>query len=212
MFWSVVKLAAVVAVLAGLHALLHGCGALGQIENALDGVRRLDVFVLAMSIGCAFAFPLSICYLLAGAAFPIWQAWPACLAVLFFSSGIGFWAGRKLVPKRIFGALCEKFKPRAGGKVGAGLFRLNFIVRTFPGIPYWIQNIFLARIGTPYKLYTAVNMAAQGMISLAMTALGNSLKQPDTATFAAILLLVIGIAAAYKLLFAAFVGEDCREK
>src|SRR5690606_37767621 len=49
-------------------------------------------------------------------------------------------------------------------------FRLVFIVRTIPGIPYPIQNYMLALAGVPFIIYWPISWVIQSIFAAGMTA------------------------------------------
>lgn len=153
--------------------LLFGWGE--ALRLCLDFARENDnpfAFLAVMGVGCAFPFSLSLCYLFAGAAFPFFEAWVLCLLGLFASSSIGFLFGRFLVPESALKSLAARFK--IGLENPASLANVNFFVRAVPGIPYFLQNIILGGMRTPFAAYAAVNLAVQGAIGAAMVYMGSA--------------------------------------
>lgn len=131
------------------------------------------LFILVMGIGCALPFSLSLCYLYAGAAFPFFIAWPLCLFGLFISSSFGYMIGRFILPRHILDSLLSRFKLQSPKLIH--IVNANFFVRAIPGIPYFIQNILLGGIATPFKTYIIVNLIVQGLIGAVMIFIGSSI-------------------------------------
>ncbi len=189
------KAAAAVAVIASVEWL---CG-WGRLFAWIEGVAKanddsLAVFFVLMSVGCAFAFPLSLCYLFAGAAFGFWAGWGVCVAVLLVSSAIGYALGRFFMPEGVL----RRMALRVGvspDPSGSGMFNINFFVRVVPGIPYWIQNVVLGGMRPNFALYMGVNVAAQGAIAGAMNFLGASVSGGGPAKYAAFAVLIAVLAA-----------------
>lgn len=202
---AVVKLV-LAAVAIGAVEFFYGWGELfGLVEKiAQSNNDSLAIFFFLMSVGCALAFPLSFCYLFAGAAFGFGRGWAVCVAVLAVSSAIGYLLGRFLFPS----AFIEKICRRIGIKEDSGtlfMFNANFLVRVVPGIPYWVQNVVLGGIRSNFVLYMLVNLAAQGAIAGAMTFLGSSVSGKGNEKYYAFAILVavlavfhIGVNFAYR--------------
>lgn len=151
------------------------------------------MFFCLMSVGCAFGFPLSLCYLLSGAAFGFWFGWGVCMAVLAVSSAIGYALGRFFFPDFALRGLLSKI-PFAADPRGAGMFNVNFAVRVVPGIPYWAQNAVLGGIRTGFALYMSVNLIGQGAIAGAMNFFGASMSEDGAGKYAAFAVLVAVLA------------------
>lgn len=191
----IAKFALLVAAIAGAE-ILYGWGELfSRFDSFAKGFSDSPVlFWLLMSAGCALAFPLSVCYLFAGAAFGFGAGWLLSLGVLAVSSALGYWLGVFFVPKT--------FPRRVAAKFGIStdfsertMFNVNFAVRVVPGIPYWVQNVFLGAIRSKFPLYMFVNIAAQGAIAGAMNFVGSSLSCGGYGKYAAFGVLAAVLAA-----------------
>lgn len=168
------------AAFAAAFELLFGWGEL--LRLCLDFARENGdpfAFLIVMGVGCAFPLSLSLCYLFAGAAFPFFEAWALCILGLFISSSIGFFFGRFLVPENSLESLAGRFK--IGRVKTLGLANVNFFVRAVPGIPYFLQNIILGGMRTPFAMYAAVNLAVQGAIAAAMVYIGSAAASDSSA-------------------------------
>ena len=187
--------AVALAAIAGAE-ILYGWGELfSRFDSFAKGFSDSPVlFWLLMSAGCALAFPLSVCYLFAGAAFGFGAGWLLSLGVLAVSSALGYGLGVFFVPKT--------FPRRVAAKFGIStdfsertMFNVNFAVRVVPGIPYWVQNVFLGAIRSKFPLYMFVNIAAQGAIAGAMNFVGSSLSCGGYGKYAAFGVLAAVLAA-----------------
>ena len=189
------KILAILAVLAGVHF----AWGLDAIFEALKNFAQERVsggeYVGVMGIACALGFPLSLCYLFAGMAFPIWKAWISCMVVLALSSTIGFFIGKFFASDKFICRISQKIEGGDTGKIRA--FRLNFYVRAIPGIPYWVQNVFLGAVCSNFKMYFIVNMAVQGAISLAMVSVGFSFSSADMSGYLAAAVLILFLVAVH---------------
>lgn len=159
-------------------------------QTAKNNENSLAIFFLLMSVGCAFAFPLSFCYLFAGVAFGFLKGWGICFAVLAVSSTIGYFLGRFFVPKNVVEKLCLRFGIDSNPR-GRAMFNANFLVRVIPGIPYWIQNVILGGLRSDFLLYIVVNLFAQGAIAGAMNYFASSLAEEGLAKYLAFAILVL---------------------
>ena len=162
-------------------------------QTAKSNENSIVIFFLLMSIGCAFAFPLSFCYLFAGTAFGFLYGWGICIAVLVFSSIIGYFLGRFFVPQGWVEKLCVYFNIDANPR-GRSMFNANFLVRVIPGIPYWIQNVILGGLRSDFLLYVFVNLVAQGAIACAMNYFASSLSDDGIGKYVAFAILVMVLA------------------
>lgn len=194
-YGHIARLALLAAAVAGVE-IFYGWGELfSRFDSFAKGFSDSPVlFWLLMSIGCAFAFPLSICYLFAGAAFGFGAGWLLSLGVLAVSSALGYWLGVFFVPKSFPERVAAKFGISTDFSERA-MFNVNFAVRVIPGIPYWVQNVFLGAIRSKFPLYMFVNIAAQGAIAGAMNFVGSSLSDGGYGKYAAFAVLVAVLAA-----------------
>ncbi len=161
-----------------------------QIANANE--NSLPIFLILMSIGCAFAFPLSFCYLFAGTAFGFWVGWGVCVAILAISSAVGYCLGRFFLPESLMSFLSKKFGVDSYA-YGRSMFNANFFVRVFPGIPYVVQNIILGGMRSGFGLYIFVNLVAQGAIAGAMNFFASSLNNEGYLKYIAFGILVLAL-------------------
>ena len=192
---AVFKILALAALVAAVEYFFGWSEIFSSIERAAKARENGEAeFLLAMSAGCAFGLPLSLCYLASGAAFGFAKGWALCAAGLATSGALGFCLGRVAVPKKFADSLREKFKiPRAPN--GRAMFNINFFVRAVPGIPYWAQNVSLGAARTGFGLYMAVNIAVQGAIAGAMNFLGSSAAHGGAEKYAAFAVLAAVLAA-----------------
>lgn len=191
---GILKICVAVAIVAGVEFFI-GWGELFALVG--DVARKYSdsafLFFCLMSVGCAFGFPLSLCYLLSGAAFGFLRGWGVCVAVLAVSSAIGYALGRFFFPDSVVRGLLRKI-PFAADPCGAGMFNVNFAVRVVPGIPYWAQNAVLGGIRTRFALYMAVNLIGQGAIAGAMNFFASTMAEEGERKYAAFAVLVAVLA------------------
>lgn len=83
------------------------------------------------------------------------------------------------MPENSLELLAGRFK--IGRVKTLGLANVNFFVRAVPGIPYFLQNIILGGMRTPFAMYVAVNLAVQGAIAAAMVYIGSAAASDSSA-------------------------------
>ena len=148
-------------------------------------------FICVMSFGCAAGLPVSWCYFFAATAFGVFFGWIYCLVGLFFSALLGFGMTKILLPPAAIAPMLKRFNIKTD--VSEATYHANFFVRAIPGIPYFMQNIMLAEIGSKLGMYLAMTLLVQGPIALAICLFANSIKMNSFryAIVAALLVVVL---------------------
>ena len=187
------KIAVLIAVFACLEFFV-GWSEIARIFKESSGLLSENpwLFLLVMGIGCALPFPITICYLTSGICFGLWKGFLLCFLGLFISSSIGGLMGKFLTPKIIFEKISDKFNLKQFGMRGE--FNLNFFVRAIPGIPYWIQNVFLGGMTKSPAMYLIVCMSVQGIISFTVVFLASSLDKSPSLKYIALGAMVFSLA------------------
>ncbi len=199
---QILKIAAVAALAAAFGAAFGWQRAFAALEEFAKSNANPAAFLLVMGVCCAFAFPVSWCYAFAGAAFGVFGGWCLCLAGIAASSAIGFAAARWLIPAEWAERAAEK--ARLKGAIRRRLADANFFIRAVPGVPYFMQNIILASIGTEFPKYMLASLATQGPIALAVAFFSNGILEGSASKIAAGMALVAALAAVRRLLASAF--------
>jgi len=127
-------------------------------------------FVLAMSFLPLVGFPIAPCYLFAGTVFPWWQAWAFCSLSLAVNMSVAYPLGRGFLASPIRGFL-EGRNKEMPVLTENNQFRVTFVVRAVPGVPYFIQNYLLAVLGVRFGTYLVVSWLIQSLIAAGMTSL-----------------------------------------
>ncbi len=189
MFKTIARVVALLALIFSVEIFYGWSELFALIETvAQQNENSLLIFFLLMSIACACAFPLSFCYLFAGAAFGFWKGWGVCVSILAVSSSIGYLLGRFAISENTACWIREKFG--VGDLIGGrSIFNANFFVRVVPGIPYVVQNILLGGIRSYFPLYIAVNVVAQGAIAGAMNYVSSTLGEDGYGKYIAFIIL-----------------------
>ncbi|MCC5838601.1 MAG: VTT domain-containing protein [Opitutales bacterium] len=164
-------------------------------EAALDTIAGTDpfLFVVAIAVLPLFGFPIAVCYLFAGAVFPWFQAWLVCAVGLAVNIAAAYWAGQYILRRPLTDWLLRRGHtlPKLNE---LGHFRVIFLVRAVPGIPFPVQNYLLAVIGAPFPLYFLLSWSIQTTIAAGMTALPHLLlegSRPHLLVGAGILLILL---------------------
>ena len=151
------------------------------------------VFFCAMALLPIIGFPIAVFYIFAGLAFPWLTAWLLCAGALAVNMALAYLLGayllrdpiRQLVERR--GHRIPELGPR-------GHFRLTFLIRALPGVPYPLQNYILALARTPFPLYMGVSWTVQATFAAGMIVLPKLLLDPTQRK------IVIGIGVVVLLL------------
>lgn len=164
-------------------------------EAALTAIAGTDplLCVFAIAVLPLFGFPIAVCYLFAGAAFPWFQAWLVCAAGLAINIAAAYWVGHYLLRRPLTTWLVRRGHtlPQLNE---LGHFRLIFLVRAVPGVPFPVQNYLLAVVGAPFPLYFFLSWSIQTTIAAGMTALPHLLlegSRPHLLVAAAILVILL---------------------
>ena len=162
-----------------------------EVSRLIDFIRDTDPvgFVTLMSTLLLVGFPISVCYLYAGSAFPWWQAWSLCSLALLINIAIAYPIGRHLLAHPI-ARLLQYYEKSFPVLTSANQFRITFLVRVLPGIPYFMQNYLLAMIGVKFVHYLLISWLVQSSIAAGMTAVPLLVERTGWAT-AGILLLIL---------------------
>lgn len=123
------------------------------------------LFFCGMASLPVFGFPISVCYIYAGMAFPPATAIACCLGALATNMSVSFGLAKTVFKKPVESFLKRrKWKiPELGEK---NQFRFAFLVRTIPGPPFFAQNLVLGLSGIPFWTYLLISMATQGSIAI----------------------------------------------
>ncbi len=194
-----------------LGVFLNKSGFLLYLRTIAEDANSVPIFLLCMGIGCAFGLPVSFFYVTAGIAFGMLKAWEVCVVSLILSSSIGYLLGRFVLPRKwieskIFSETenpqNKKYSFLRNRRLSKDLktdFNLNFYIRAIPGIPYWIQNLFLGAISLNFFVYLFVNIVVQGAISFAMICLGGAVVDYSWYSVVIIVLLVVFLTLFHRL-------------
>lgn len=166
----------------------------GAVLDAARGTNPM-IFLGLMILLPLAGFPIAAFYLYAGAAFPWLNAWLICTVALAvniaISYPIGIWLLRKPIARWMAGRGYSVPELRE-----KGYFRLVFLVRSIPGVPYPVQNYMLALAGAPFWLYWVLSLSIQSIFAAGMTSVPNMILNPSQRNILVLLaiLTLLGIA------------------
>ena len=148
---------------------------LGNLLQTVQQTNPLN-FLLAMILLPLAGFPISAFYLFAGSAFPWWQATFLCRLALALNMGIAYPLAKYLLeaPVSHFMARYSKQLPDLSEK---NQFRVTFLVRSIPGIPFFMQNYMLPLVGVRFATYFLISWSIQSLFAAGMAALPQLVKQ-----------------------------------
>lgn len=191
---QVFRLAAFLMLLASGMALLlladFDLGNLLQNVQQTNPVNFLVFMVLLPLIG----FPISAFYLFAGSAYPWWQATLLCSLSLAINISVAYPLAKYLLKAPITHFL-NRYRRQLPELTEQNQFRVTFLVRSIPGIPYFMQNYMLPLVGVRFPHYFTISWSIQTVFAAGMSALPQLVKQsgwvPAGIVFSLIALLLI---------------------
>lgn len=188
-----IKIAAIFAAVLILANVANFEGIYAQLRELCKNSQSPTIFLCLMGFATPFGFPLSACYIIAGMCFGLNLGFGLCVAGLFLSSTLGYFLGKFAISQKFYDTL--RLKLKISDLTKRGKFNVNFLIRAIPGVPYWLQNIVLARLSNSYLLYEIVNLVTQSTIAFAMVFFSSSLGEEGLKKYAAIALMIFILAA-----------------
>lgn len=158
-----------------------------------QGYLLFFVFVCLLPL---IAFPISAFYVFAGLAFPPLQGLLLTAAGLLVNMSLGYWIGRRFLHQPLSSYLQRtRFNPaliREGN-----LLRMTVLIRSVPGVPFFMQNYVLGLAKTPFWAYLFISWSIQSIYcagTIFLTHSGMRLDSPVHAVlFVAIAILLFGL-------------------
>jgi uncharacterized membrane protein YdjX (TVP38/TMEM64 family) len=182
-------------------SLLLGGGLLLLIAIEFDVRRILPLirdthplyFVLLMSTLPLIGLPIAAFYLYAGSVYVWWQAWALCTLALGINISISYPIARYLLASPI-SVLLAKYERSLPELTEVNQFRVTFLVRAIPGVPYFMQNYILALFGVRFVPYLVISLSIQSIFAAGMAAVPNLVEKTGwvpVAMVAALMLLLL---------------------
>ena len=147
-----------------------------QVEQWRNGLETLLTWlevhpwalVLAVMLLPGTGFPLSLLLITFGGVLgPLFGSWTACLIGILALSICSLWTYLLAAgPLRDFlqtSLLRNRSLPEFHGR---NAYRVSFILRATPGIPYAIQNVALGVMGIDLKTYLIVSLPVQSLYAI----------------------------------------------
>ncbi len=167
-------------------------------KEFLEANKNPWLFLAVIGVATVFGFPVSACYLIAGAVFGVMYGFLLCLAGIFLSSSFSYMLGRFCLPNGKLKSYLEKFS--VGKFLGANLASVNFFVRAIPGVPYMFQGLILAALKTNYLVYMFVAISVQGGIAFCMCLFGSGLATAALEKIAVGIILILLLSVFHQIL------------
>lgn len=210
MMKTAIKLCIIILVLALLNYFFGFQETCENLKSLMQNNANPAIFLSVMGIACAFAFPVSWCYIFAGTAFGLWIGWSLCVLGIFISASLGFFVSKLFLKKESIKLLLKKFKVE-NTSLKNGEVHANFFVRAVPGVPYFLQNVILEYIGSNYFLYILSAILIQGAISFVVILFTSGLAESSHQKILAGGILIALLALFHFLLLKKF-GKKSEEK
>ncbi len=154
-------------------------------------------FFAAMALLPALGFPLTPFFVMAGATFGARVGlWGSAIA-LSLNLALCYWIARSGLRKRLVSLFTRlNYEIPDFERSSRGALRFVALVKMAPGVPGFAKNYLLGLVGVPFWTFFVGSLLFTGLYAIALTLLGQSLRQHDlTRTLsAAIVLLVIAVA------------------
>lgn len=139
-----------------------------ELDALVRGTHPL-VFVSLMCILPLAGFPIAAFYLFAGTAFPWWQAILLCSFSLAINISIAYPLSKKLLAVPLIHIL-SRFRKKLPLLTGENQFRVTFLVRSVPGVPFCLQNYLLPLLGVRFTPYLLISWSIQTVFAAGMAA------------------------------------------
>lgn len=172
-----------------------------EIVEAIREVRAwvpAPLFLVAMALLPNVGLPISLTYAAAGLLYPpglaIGLIWTGLAANLMISYPIGHQLLRGpveswLARRQVVLPTLSQFNQ----------YRLIYLLRAVPGVPFLMQNYILAVLNVPFVLYFSISLVVQGLIGTAVALVSGGVLEgrPSLAIVGVTGLIGLGFAGAW---------------
>lgn len=160
------------------------------LRSIPPGLRFM--FWPAMVVLPLLGFPISILYLGAALLFPMWLAITLGVICLALNMTLGYWLGNTLWHDFTLRQIERRFPDYSGLSV-ENAFRTVVLVRSLPGIPYFLQNYVLAVLNVRFSLYLWCSLVIQGgfLSGIVLTLNGTLKREPFLALSGGLLVILM---------------------
>lgn len=162
-----------------------------ELEALIQSTHPL-VFICLMCILPLAGFPIAVFYLFAGTAFPWWQATVFCSLSLALNISIAYPIAQKLLATPL-NHILSRFRGKLPNITEENQFRITFLVRSVPGVPFCVQNYLLPLLGVRFAPYLLISWSIQTVFATGMAAVPQLVSKAgwiSAITFLAIFLLL----------------------
>ncbi|MBC2601053.1 TVP38/TMEM64 family protein [Puniceicoccus vermicola] len=162
-------------------------------KHGLDWVEHLSpgYFLIAMIVLPTVGAPISLFYLAAGGLFPPLPAILIGLIALLGNTTLGYGIGRWALGEMTRTQLLKRW-PKIFSPSRLNGIRAVILIRSVPGVPFWIQNVGLGAAKLPFLPYLALSVTIQGTFLTAMVLSVSGLLEQNHAYLLLGLLALIG--------------------
>jgi len=173
----------------GLTSILLGYDWRVMVQD--QGLRGHAIYFCFVVLLPLVGFPISAFYVFSGMAFPPLEGLLLTSGGLLVNMAIGYWVGRYFLHKPVSHYLGKtRFNPELIKQ--RNLTRMTILVRSVPGVPYFMQNYLLALSKVPFWTYLSLSWLIQSLYcagTIFLTNSGMNFKTPGDA----LILATIGI-------------------
>lgn len=171
-----------------------------DIPRALELIRATNPvsFVLSMIILPLMGFPIAAFYLYAGSAFPWWQAWLYCCLALAINLSLAYPIAKYLL-RGPLSWLLQRYRKTLPVFSSDNQFRVTFLVRTVPGIPFFIQNYLLPLLGVRFVQYWVISWLIQSTFAAGMAAIPHLVEKGGWIMAAMLLALIFLLGILHRI-------------
>lgn len=135
----------------------------GMTLESLLGVSSESIrwsFVGLMVVLPLFGFPISSFYVFAAVNFGFWEGVGLCATSLLANMSIGYVIGKYCFRAQV-GKFVQRYPRFDLQTKQRNAVRATILIRTVPGVPYFLQSYLLAAAGVPFVLYLVLSVACQ---------------------------------------------------
>jgi len=154
---------------AGLLMLVLADFNISKVDTLIRETHPL-LFIGFMCILPLAGFPIAVFYLFAGTAFPWWQATIFCSLALAINISLAYPIALKLLATPLTDILA-RFSKKLPLLTKENQFRVTFLVRSVPGVPFCLQNYLLPLLGIRFAPYLLISWSIQTVFAAGMAAI-----------------------------------------
>jgi uncharacterized membrane protein YdjX (TVP38/TMEM64 family) len=170
---------------------------LGRLAGIIRDTHPL-VFVGLMCTLPLVGFPIAVFYLYAGTVFPWWQATALCSLSLAINMTIAFPVARHLLATPL-AQILARYRKSLPALTEENQFRVTFLVRSVPGVPFFMQNYLLPLLGVRFAPYLLISWSIQSDFAAGMAAVPHLVERTGWVPAGIILFLLVLLGLFHRL-------------